>query len=244
MTLRSLRSLIRLLSLQASYTFERLQGVGMAVAQEPLLEPLGKDLDQARAARGRSAQYFNAHPFLAGIAVGALSKAELDHQDGERILRLRNALSGPLGALGDQLFWAGIVPAIMGVMLAATAVGRGLQALIGIVIGYNITRVFVTGWGLQFGFSHGIGVAGQISHTRLKELASAAGALSAGVIGAAIPWVVLWLLEGAARARLLGFVLVGVAIVVGMLTRRKPISAPLVTLGAAVVVLLWRWSLG
>ena len=144
--MRWLRSLIRLLSLQASFTFERLQGVGMAVAQEPLLEPLGRDNEQIRAARARSAQYFNAHPFLAGIAAGALSRAELDHEDGERILRLRTALSGPLGALGDQLFWAGIVPAIMGVMLGASALGGGLQALLGIVIGYNITRVFVTGW--------------------------------------------------------------------------------------------------
>jgi mannose/fructose/N-acetylgalactosamine-specific phosphotransferase system component IID len=242
--MRWVRSLIRLLSLQASYTFERLQGVGIAVAEEPLLEPLGRDNEQIRAARGRSAQYFNAHPFLAGIAAGALAKAELDHEDGERILRLRTALSGPLGALGDQLFWAGIVPAIMGVMLAASALGIGLQALIGIVIGYNITRVFITGWGLRFGLSHGIGVGSEISHTRLRDMASAAGSLSAAVIGAAIPWVVLWLLEGATRARLLGLVLVGVAIVVGMLTRRRPISAPMVTVGAALVVLLWRWSLG
>jgi mannose/fructose/N-acetylgalactosamine-specific phosphotransferase system component IID len=242
--MRRVRSLIRLLSLQASFTFERLQGVGMAVAEEPLLESLSQDPEQMRVARGRSAQYFNAHPFLAGIAAGALAKAELDREDGERILRLRTALSGPLGALGDQLFWAGIVPAIMGVMLAASALGGGLQALIGIVIGYNITRVFVTAWGLQFGFSYGIGVASEISHTRLKELASAAGSLSAVVIGGAIPWVALWLLEGAARARLLGLLLVGAAIVVGMLTRRRPISAPLVTLGAGLVVLLWRWSLG
>jgi mannose/fructose/N-acetylgalactosamine-specific phosphotransferase system component IID len=242
--MRWLRSLIRLLSLQASFTFERLQGVGMAVAAEPLLEPLGRDNEQIRAARARSAQYFNAHPFLAGIAAGALARAELDHEDGERILRLRTALSGPLGALGDQLFWAGIVPAIMGLMLWACALGGGLQALIGIVIGYNITRVFVTGWGLRFGLSYGLAVASEISHTRLKELASAAGSLSAVVIGMAIPWVALWLLEGAARARLLGLALVGVAILVGMLTRRRPISAPLVTLGAGLVVLLWRWSLG
>jgi mannose/fructose/N-acetylgalactosamine-specific phosphotransferase system component IID len=242
--MRWLRSLIRLLSLQASFTFERLQGVGMAVAAEPLLEPLGRDNERIRAARARSAQYFNAHPFLAGIAAGALARAELDHEDGERILRLRTALSGPLGALGDQLFWAGIVPAIMGLMLWACALGGGLQALIGIVIGYNITRVFVTGWGLRFGLSYGLAVASEISHTRLKELASAAGSLSAVVIGMAIPWVALWLLEGAARARLLGLALVGVAILVGMLTRRRPISAPLVTLGAGLVVLLWRWSLG
>ncbi len=244
MTGRWLRSLVRLLSLQASFTFERLQGVGIAVAEEPLLEPLGTESEPARAARSRSAQYFNAHPFMAGIAVGALARAELDHQPGERILRLRTALSGPLGALGDQLFWAGIVPSIMGVMLIASALGHGLQALVGMVVGYNVCRLLVTGWGLRLGLSYGLDVGGEISHSRLRAMAGAAGLLAAVVIGAAIPWVAQWLLEGAGRARLLGLSLLAVAIVVGVATRSRPVSAPLVTLAAAAVVLLWRWSLG
>jgi PTS system mannose-specific IID component len=244
MTMRRVRALIRLLSLQASFTFERLQGVGIAVAQEPLLEPLDRDPDRARAARGRSAQYFNAHPFLAGIAVGALARAELDHEEGDRILRLRSALSGPLGALGDQLFWAGVVPAIMGLMLAAGALGRGVEALVALVLGYNLCRILVTAWGLRLGLAHGLLVAGEVSHTRLREMASWAGALAAVVVGAALPWVSLWLLEGVPRARVLGLVLVGVAIGFGVLTRRRPVSAPLVTLGAAAVVLAWRWGIG
>ena len=73
---------------------------GIAVAEEPLLEPLRTDPERARLARSRSAQYFNAHPFLSGAAVGALARAELDGEPGERILRMRTALSGPLGALG------------------------------------------------------------------------------------------------------------------------------------------------
>ncbi len=244
MTGRWLRSLLRLLSLQASFTFERLQGVGVAVAEEPLLEPLRDDDARARAARGRSAQYFNAHPFMAGIAVGALARAELDGEPGERILRLRTALSGPLGALGDQLFWAGIVPSIMGVMLIASGLGHGLQALLGMVVGYNVCRLLVTGWGLRLGLAHGTGVAGEISHSRLREMATVAGTLAAVIIGAAIPWVAQWLLAGAARARLLGFFLVGLAIAVGVATRSRPVPAPLVTVAAAAVVLLWRWSFG
>ena len=234
------RSLVRLLSLQASFTFERLQGVGIAVAQEPLLEPLGRDTPEGRAARGRSAEYFNAHPFLAGIAVGALARAELDREGGERITRLRTALSGPLGALGDQLFWAGIVPALMGLMLVAAAAGRGLEALVGIVLGYNTCRILVTGWGLRLGLGSGIRIAGEISHSRLRDMANWAGALASVVIGAAIPWVSLWLLEGPTRTRPVALVLVGAAIAVGMATRRRPVSAPLATLTAAAVVLIWE----
>ena len=41
---------------------------------------------------------------------------------GAQITRLRAALTSPLGALGDQLFWAGVVPAAMG--LAIPGCGR------------------------------------------------------------------------------------------------------------------------
>jgi mannose/fructose/N-acetylgalactosamine-specific phosphotransferase system component IID len=36
------RALIRLAALQASWTYERMQGIGIAVAMEPLLEPLAQ----------------------------------------------------------------------------------------------------------------------------------------------------------------------------------------------------------
>ncbi|HLB54867.1 MAG TPA: PTS system mannose/fructose/sorbose family transporter subunit IID [Gemmatimonadales bacterium] len=242
MRIGRLRALIRLLSLQASYTYERLQGVGIAVAQEPLLEPLGKDSERARAARARSAQYFNAHPFLAGIAVGALSRAELDGEEGNRILRLRAALSGPLGALGDQLFWAGIVPALMGLALVAAAHGRGLEAVLGVVIGYNVCRILVTGWGLRLGLTHGLGVAHEIAQSRLREITTGAGALAAFVIGGAIPWIALWLLQGAGQSRLFMVGLVAGSVGLGVLTRRRPLSAPALTLGAAAVTLVWRWG--
>ncbi|HLG06875.1 MAG TPA: PTS system mannose/fructose/sorbose family transporter subunit IID [Gemmatimonadales bacterium] len=236
------RAMIRLLTLQASYTYERLQGIGIAAAQEPLLEPLGKDSPRAREARVRSAEYFNAHPFLAGIAVGALSRAELDGEDGNRILRLRTALSGPLGALGDQIFWAGIVPALMGIALVASALGRGLEVIVGTVIGYNIWRILITGWGLRFGLAHGMKVAGELAHSRLRQLAVGVGALGSFVIGAAIPWVGLWLLGGSGRSMVAMVLLVSGGFGVGLATIRRPLPVPVITLGAGLAVLLWYWS--
>jgi mannose/fructose/N-acetylgalactosamine-specific phosphotransferase system component IID len=237
-----LRALLRLISLQASYTYERMQGIGIAVAEEPLLEPLARDAERARAARGRSAQYFNAHPYLAGAAVGALARAELDGEPGERILRLRTALSGPLGALGDQLFWAGIVPALMGIALIAVAAGFGLYVILAVVLGYNVLRLLVTWWGLRVGLRHGLKVAHAISESNLPSLAARAGIVGALVIGVTIPWVATWLLQGTGQpARAVVLVVAG-AFILGILTLRRPISAPALTLGAALLTLLWRWS--
>ena len=237
-----LRTMLRLLSLQSSYTYERLQGIGIAVAQEPLLEPLAADPPRAREARSRSAQYFNAHPFLASIAVGALSRAELDGEDGNRIVRLRTALSGPLGSLGDQLFWAGVVPALMGIALVASSLGRGLETLVAIVIGYNLFRVVIMIWGLRVGFAHGLKVAGELSQSRLVELAALAGTVAAWVIGVAIPWIAKWQLRGAGQSTRSVIVLVGVAFVIGVLTRHRPLPVPMLTLGVGAMTVIWRWS--
>ena len=236
------RALLRLNSLQASYTYERMQGVGIAVAEEPLLEPLAGDPERARAARGRSAQYFNAHPFLAGAAVGALARAELDGEPAERILRLRTALSGPLGALGDQLFWAGIVPAVMGFALIAVTRGAGLGIVALAVLGYNVLRVLVTWWGLRVGLEHGLQVAHAISESRLRAMAARAGGIAALIVGAAVPWVASWLLRETGQPVRAIVLVVSGAFVLGVLTLRRPLSAPGLTLGAAALTLLWRWS--
>lgn len=236
------RALLRMTALQASWNYERMQGVGVAVAEEPLLRPLEADPERARAARARSAQYFNAHPFLAGAAVGSLAKAELDAEPGERILRLRTALSGPLGALGDQLFWAGIVPATMGLGLIAVALGGGLVAVGLAVLGYNIIRVLVTAWGLRIGLAHGIGVAHAISRSWLPRLAPKAGDLAAVLVGAAVPLTAQWLLRGSGAPIRATVLVVAGAAALGAITMRRPLSAPALTLGAAALTLLWRWS--
>jgi mannose/fructose/N-acetylgalactosamine-specific phosphotransferase system component IID len=236
------RTFLRLAALQASWTYERMQGVGIAVAMEPLLAPLAADPDHARAARARSAQYFNAHPFLAGAAVGALARAELDAEPGERILRLRTALSGPLGALGDQLFWAGILPAAMGLAMLGVTRGYGLGIIAVIVLGYNLLRIAVTAWGLRVGLTHGLRVAHAISESWLPAAAPRAGNVAAVVIGAAVPLVAAWLLRGSGQpVRATVLVVLG-AVLLGVLTLRRPLSAPGLTVGGAAFTLLLRWS--
>jgi mannose/fructose/N-acetylgalactosamine-specific phosphotransferase system component IID len=236
------RSLLRLAALQASWTYERMQGIGIGFAMEPLLAPLEENPGRAGAARGRSTQYFNAHPFLAGAAVGALSRAELDGEPGERILRLRTALSGPLGALGDQLFWAGIVPAAMGLAMVGVTQGYGLGAIALVVLGYNALRVAVTAWGLRIGLAHGLRVAHAISESWLPRAAPRAGDVAAVLIGAAVPLVAAWLLRGSGEPIRATVLVVAGAAALGVLTLRRPLSAPALTVGAAALTLFWRWS--
>ncbi len=120
------RALLRLMAVQGTWNYERLLGVGMGYAAEPLLEDL-KTVDPVRHGEAvvRSAEFFNCNPNLAGLALGATVRAEYEAVPGAQIARLRTALCSPLGALGDELFWAGLVPALMGLALAGVTLGAG-----------------------------------------------------------------------------------------------------------------------
>ena len=120
-------ALLRLFAVQGSYNYERLLGVGVGVAEEPLLRDLADGKYRPAVARG--AHFFNAHPYLIGLAVGAAARAEHDGAAPDQIERLREALCGPLGSLGDRLVWAGWLPFLSGLTLAAIALGAGWIAV-------------------------------------------------------------------------------------------------------------------
>ncbi|PYO77366.1 MAG: hypothetical protein DMD67_06605 [Gemmatimonadetes bacterium] len=72
------RSLLRLFTVQGSWNYERMQGIGMGVAEQPLIRDLEGNGTAYRAAVARAAHFFNAHPYLCGLAVGATARAEHD----------------------------------------------------------------------------------------------------------------------------------------------------------------------
>src|SRR5258708_3904020 len=114
-------ALLRLFAVQGSWNYERMIGLGAGVAEEPLLRGLLSEGNGTayRDAVARGAHFFNAHPYLVGLAVGAAARAEVEHAPPQQIERLRAALTGPLGSLGDRLVWAGWLPLTIGLALSA-----------------------------------------------------------------------------------------------------------------------------
>src|SRR3990172_6002878 len=112
MTRGMLAAWVRTLIVQASWNYDRMVGLGVAYAMEPLLRglPGGRANDRYAAALKRVAGFFNAHPYLTGMAAGALARVEYDGVPEAQADRLRRALIGPLGSVGDQLVWAGWLP--------------------------------------------------------------------------------------------------------------------------------------
>ncbi len=236
------RVVARLLILQSSWTYERMQGVGTGYASLPLLDDLRADPERHAAAVARSTELFNAHPYLAGIAVGAAARAELAGKPGTTVQRLKTALAGPLGALGDQLFWIGVVPAVMAILLLGTIVVGPGAVIVG-VVGYALLRLYVTYWGVQLGFDAGVDVAAALKRSRLPERVGQVGLAAGFLVALSVPFVIRWLLVPGAASSGIAAASVGAAGgTVAALVRVRVPSARIITLATMAVVLLWYWS--
>lgn len=185
------RAGLRLLTVQACFNHDRMIGVGVAYATEPLLRalPEGVDGGRYRAAMARATQYFNAHPYLVGLAAGALARAEHDEVPGPQVERLRTALVSPLGALGDRLVWAGTLPAASAVGLALSTDSRaGLGAVVMLGL-YNVPHLVLRVWALLAGWRHGTRVGRALANPVLQGALRVVGPGAAVAIGFAIPLV-------------------------------------------------------
>ncbi|MGH7618844.1 MAG: PTS system mannose/fructose/sorbose family transporter subunit IID, partial [Gemmatimonadaceae bacterium] len=127
---------IRLLAIQGSWNYEILLGNGIGFCVEPALRglPGGVHSPAFHEALARESRYFNAHPYLASVAVGALARAELDGADPARIERFRTALCGPLGSVGDRLVWAGWLPFCSLASLAVFGLGASPMVVVALFL--------------------------------------------------------------------------------------------------------------
>ncbi|HEU4564585.1 MAG TPA: PTS system mannose/fructose/sorbose family transporter subunit IID [Gemmatimonadaceae bacterium] len=179
--------LLRMLAVQGSWNYELLLGPGIGFCAEPALRrlPGGRRGEAYREALARQARYFNAHPYLASLAVGALARAELDRVPPSQIERFRTALCGPLGSVGDRLVWAGWLPFCA--LLGLTVFGLGAPAWVVVVVFlvvYNTGHLALRVWGLRTGWQYGMKVASALGAPVLRRgptYIARAGALLAGI---------------------------------------------------------------
>jgi PTS system mannose-specific IID component len=190
---------LRLLAIQGAWNFETMVGNGIGFCVEPALRllPGGIRGDAYREALARQSQYFNAHPYLASIAVGALARAELDHVAPAKIERFRTALCGPLGSVGDRLVWASWLPASSLAALAAFGAGMGaIACLVLFLVLYNSGHFALRYWGLRAGIANGLDIASSLGHPVLRRGPQHIGRAGALLAGVAIPIAVARIVGG------------------------------------------------
>jgi PTS system mannose-specific IID component len=182
---------LRTLLVQASFSFDRMIGVGTAWAIQPLLRDLPPD--RYRQAMCRATQFFNAHPYLAGMAIGALARVEHQNLPEDTIARLRQALVSPLGSVGDKLIWAGLMPASVGVGLIVGALASPLAGAITFLVLYNTGHFTLRTWALREGWHNGRDVSRSLTARGIQRGLRLAGPVGALAVGLAIPIAGGWL---------------------------------------------------
>jgi PTS system mannose-specific IID component len=209
----ALRIHLRMLAIQSAWNYEVLLGTGIGYCIEPALRHLegGVDGPRYREALARESAYFNAHPYMAALAVGALARAELDGESPARIERFRTAMCGPLGSVGDRLVWAAWLPFCSLVALGAFGAGAGPVAVVILFLTlYNAGHLALRVWGLDIGWRRGLNVATALGNPLLRQAPPHIARAAALVAGFAVP-LALSRVIGPGRG-LLGVVLVGAAV--------------------------------
>ncbi len=132
----------RSLYLQTLFTAERQQGPGFAFALLPVILRLYTTSEERGRALARHLSFFGTHPLLAGYVLGVAARLEEHRARGEpigdlEIEQAKRALSSPLAALGDPLFWVTLRPlaglvGILGMALLPLAdpMGPDLRVLV------------------------------------------------------------------------------------------------------------------
>jgi PTS system mannose-specific IID component len=177
--------------IQGSWNYRTMQGTGFAFALLPALRHIFRDRpSELDAAVRRHAEHFNAHPYMSGLALGAVLHLENDGVDGDEVQRFKTAVRGPLGGLGDALVWASWLPAVSMAALALLWLGApGWIAVATFLVVYNVGHIGLRIWGFRAGLAEGRRIGRSLSRAHLAELTEkvrAAAALLLGILGAVV----------------------------------------------------------
>ena len=208
------RVFLRSFAIQGSWNYRTLIGNGFAFSLLPILRTLYRgDPAGLRQAVARHREIFNSHPYLVGVALGAVARMESERADPSLIERFKTAIRGPLGSLGDRLVWAGWRPlcVIACLVLYYGGLHWALVALTFLTV-YNAGHLVLRTWGFEIGFRHGREVGDRLRRAPLAAAQKAfakAGSFGLGLLvplllagsgdGLAWPW---WV--AAAAAAILG----------------------------------------
>ena len=226
---------------QGSWNYHTMLGTGFAFAMLPGLRRIFDDDAQAMdASVRRHLDHFNAHPYLANVALGAALRLEADGADAQTVRRFKTAVRGPLGGLGDSLVWAAWLPTVSMAGLALWWIGLPVWVVVGLfLILYNAGHLALRIWGFRSGLRDGHDVARALSEARLAQLGERIKSIASLLVGV-LSGVMLAGRGGLSDAGVLWLVPAIVCFVVGLLVgHRVWRPAAIATVIAIALIAAW-----
>jgi PTS system mannose-specific IID component len=237
------RVMLRTHLLQATWNYERQQGLGWAWSLQPVIERL-YPRGQARTERlAEHTAYFNTQPTLASVALGAAAALEEQRANGDPVdpdvmARVKGVLGSALAAIGDRLFWFTLRPFAACVGLIFATRGSWVGALL-LWACYNAIHLVMRVRGVEWGYRGGPGVLSEGLRTALERLIgrlSVMGSMLVGILTAVL------LVPGGEPREVTFQVMLIAGLVLGLLTAARARPTPsqwAFGLGALTVASAW-----
>ena len=145
----------RSLLLQASFNYERMQAGGWLYSILPGLKKIHKNKEDLSNSMKLHLE-FNVHPFLVTFVQGLVLAMEENKESRDSIRGIKIALMGPLGGIGDALFWFTLLP-----IAASVGVSLGIQGNIAgpiiFLLVFNIVHLFLRFFLMHYSYKMGVG---------------------------------------------------------------------------------------
>jgi PTS system mannose-specific IID component len=229
----------RCLFLQAAWNRRGMQNLGFAYAIDPALRRIYADPARRAEAVRRHLCTFNCHPSTAAAIVGGAIHPEERVAAGAEPpgapLEYKQVLQGPLAAVGDGFFWAGLRP-FFGALAAVGTLALGWPALVAAILAYNALHLWLR-WSLFLaGYRSGDQVVVRLGALALPAWAARlrdGGALLAGVAAGLLALSAVGRLGPAAGVVVLGAAAAG-TVALALRARLLPSLYAALACGAAV----------
>ena len=172
----------RSLFLQASFNYERMQAAGWLYGILPGLKEIHTNKDDLSKSMKHNLEFFNTHPFLVTFVMGIILSLEQQKADTNTIRSVRVSAMGPLGGIGDAIFWFTLVPITAGIT-ANMAINGSLAGPILFLLIFNAVQFGVRYWLMHWSYNLG-SKAIDILTKNAKEFTRAASMLGVFIVGA------------------------------------------------------------
>jgi PTS system N-acetylgalactosamine-specific IID component len=174
----------RSLFLQASFNYERMQACGWLYSLIPGLRKIHKNKKDLTTSMKEHMEFFNTHPFLVTFIMGIVTAMEQNKEDRDAIRGIKIATMGPLGGIGDAIFWLTLLPITAGIG-ASMAMSGSIAGPFVFLILFNIVHFGLRYFLMHYGYNTGVNAIKSLKEST-KYVSRAASILGMAVVGGLI----------------------------------------------------------
>ncbi|MHA1860139.1 MAG: PTS system mannose/fructose/sorbose family transporter subunit IID [Candidatus Asgardarchaeia archaeon] len=177
---------------EASWNFERMQGLGFLYSILPALKKIYSSEDELKRAMRRHIEFFNTNPILGSLVLGTTIALEekIGNMDEDYIRSFKTSMMGVIAGVGDSLIYF-FVGGLLILICSQLAIEGNILGPILFLIFFNVICMGIRYYGLSISYKRGLRFIYELSSggrfSRYKEIAKT---LAVIVIGGLIPTVI------------------------------------------------------